>query len=345
MSENIDKENLSPEYVLELMGQGVIVHVRMRRWRGRITLSPEEWGLKLSDKDGLNIYNGYFSLGCQKLLPPKIISEINALEKSARRNLENHSYGTMWGRFVPYGAFFKWKKRNDDYYDVFMEAARSLGDQYDAIIHIVKEDYKVMAKDVWKRLYPNSTGAPPMSFVDDFVSKVIAKIPSSQHLVSSFKYEVVYSFIPQNLLKSRGLIASNSDIEKKVKQQIVHELIDTRYSTVRGFVDSTLGYLRREIHDSCKASLSVVARESIPNRINKQQVTKLKFLVKRVKLLDFFDDERITDAIVKMGDELEVKNTERNNAAIVAILNDLVEITKKEVNVSNFCSVTGDVEV
>ena len=68
----------------------------------------------------------------------------------------------------------------------FFAAAKKLCDRYEEILGIVKQEYRKMAADVWSRLYPDSS--PNESFIEDFVLKIIGKIPSKNRILRSFKY-------------------------------------------------------------------------------------------------------------------------------------------------------------
>jgi hypothetical protein len=41
-------------------------------------------------------------------MPPEIRSEIMSMEAAARKCLDNYSFKTIWGNFLPYSSFSEW---------------------------------------------------------------------------------------------------------------------------------------------------------------------------------------------------------------------------------------------
>lgn len=102
---DIDSEEYRSDWALALMSQGVIVKLSLCRWRAKIKLESETLGLRFVDEDGSGFMKDYIRLGDQKLLPPEVLKEIETLERRARETLVTYSFGTVWGRFVPFTAF------------------------------------------------------------------------------------------------------------------------------------------------------------------------------------------------------------------------------------------------
>ena len=115
------------------MAQGLIVKLRISRWRAKAKLDFDKLGLTFVNDDSLDFMKKYVSLGTQKLLPPAEMGAMEVLERRARNNLKSYSFDTIWGRFVPMTAFDEWKANNDAIYEDFKEFELTFVDRYDEI--------------------------------------------------------------------------------------------------------------------------------------------------------------------------------------------------------------------
>jgi hypothetical protein len=275
-------------------------------------------------------------------LPPNILGEISTLEQRSRKLLEAYSFGTVWGRFVPFTAFEEWERQNNIIRDDFMAQARALGDNYDNIVGVVKRDYRNLAKDVWSRLYPNDSGGATEPFIENFVSNVIEKIPSCEDIVASFKYNVTYfiipmpSFIEENVAKAEALRRENemaefnTEIEKETKRRISEEYIARKKELIDGFLESTVSTMRYYVADLCNSVIQSITNQAHAGRVNNRHVNKLKTMIKKVRRLNFYDDEEVAGLINGLETELEKIKGERDDGVIVDKLKEIADTGKKE---------------
>lgn len=345
-NKEVHVEQFMSDWALALMSQGVIVRLSISRWRAEARLTPEMLGLRFVDGDGLDFMHDYVRLGKQKLLPPAILKEIETLEGMARNNLAYYSFDTVWGRFVPFTAFDEWERLNKNIRNDFFEQARSLGRQYDVIVASVKEDYKKMAKDVWFRLYPDK-GEPTLSFIDDFVSKIVAKIPSQIDIISTFKYDVTYfiipmpSFVEENVARAEEIRRQSemtqfsTDLEKQTKKRISEEYVQRKKELIDGFLESTVVNMRKYVSELCDVVLRSIGKQSSGD-IKLSHVNKIKAMIKKVRFLNFYDDKEIDGLIKDLENEIDKIKGELNQDLIVVKLKEIVEVGKKEFTPKNF---------
>lgn len=349
---NIDNKEISVEqfkgdWALALMSQGVIVKLSMGRWRATARLTPEILGLKFAGEDGFDFAQKYIDLGTQKLLPPEVLSEIVILEQRARKTIDNYSFDTVWGRFIPFTAFEEWERQNTIIHNDFLQQAVVLGNRYDSIIASVKEEYRKMARDVWIRLYPEDKGGATQSFIEDFVGKIIAKIPSREEVVSSFKYSTTYfiipmpSFVEDNIAKAKQIKRQEemsqfeSDLEKQTKKRISEEYIKRKKELIDGFLESTVIHMRKYVAELCDAVLVSIGKRGY-TKITGSHINRLKDMIKKVKLLNFYNDKEISDLLRDLDNELDKIKGEINQGVVAEKLKEIVDLAKREYTPRNF---------
>ncbi len=347
----IDVEQLKSDWALALMSQGVIVKLAISRWRATAKLTPEILGLRFAGNESYDFMEGYIRLGKQKLLPLKVIKNIEHSERRARIVLENHSFDTVWGRFVPFKAYKSWEQENQIARQEFLENAKAIGHQYNEIVNLIKEEYKKMAKDVWFRLYPNG-GEPTVAFISDFVDKIAAKIPSQVDIVESFKFDTTYfiipmpSFIQENIARAEQVKRQiemdqfNNDLEKETRQKISEEYIQRKKELIDGFLESTVVSMRRYVSELCDAVLHSLQQQGISGEITERHTKKLREMIKKVRLLNFYDDNEISKLLSSLEIAVCRDRGELDKNTIVNKLMEIVEIGEKEFIPSDFNAIS-----
>ena len=343
----IQAQQFRNDWALALMSRGVIVRLSIRRWGATSKLTPELLGLRFSGEDTFKFFCQYLNLGKQKLLPPPILQEIMTLEQKARVLLDHYSFDTVWGKFVPFTAFDEWEKANNKIHDDFLAQALELGKQYHSIVQSVKEDYKKMAQDVWIRLYPEDKGGPTSAFIEDFASKIIQKIPSQEELVSSFKYYSTYfiipmpSFIEENLAKigqiqrQEEIEKFNLELEKQTKKKIANEYVERKKELIDGFLESTVISMRKYVEELCDNVMYSLMKK--PHKsIGTRHINRLKNMIRKVKVLNFYDDKEISLLLNGLDTELDKIKGETDRGVIIDKLKEIVEVTKQEYLPKNF---------
>ena len=339
-STEVDVQDMRHDWALALMTRGIIVDLHITRWRATSRLDPADLGLNFVDADSKNFMEKYVHLGNEKLLPPEILDEINTLESRARKCLEQYSFKTVWGAFVPYSAFETWYAQNMEIRGQIMTCANTLGAQYDNIIERVKQAYRNMAKDVWARLYPNEKEATE-SFITSFVNKIIAKIPPAAEIVASFKYDVVFFNIPlpamiqENLaqaektMRDREMAVFDDVVERQAKERIAQEYVTRKTELIDGFLKTTVQSMRQYIGDLCDAIIQNLNKTD-KDDISKSQQDRILGMIEKVKLLNFYNDSDIQIALQDLQKEVVKVRGERDRTMVVAKLKSVIDTAKSE---------------
>ncbi len=356
-NKEIDAAQYKSDWALALMSQGVIVRISVGHWRAEMRLSEEMLGLRSVDDDGSDFMREYIQLGSQKLLPPDVLREIFTIEQRSRNLLKEHSFNTVWGRFVPFTAFDEWERQNNLLRETFMAQARSLGNNYDNIVASVKNDYRALAKDVWSRLYPDDKGGATESFIEDFVLNIIDKIPSCEDIVASFKYNVTYfiipmpSFVEENIARAEEIKREtemkqfNNDMEKTTKRRITEEYVTRKKELIDGFLEATVSTMRQYVGDLCDSVLISISQKLHAGNLTSRHVNKLRSMIKKVRMLNFYDDQEINALTNDLEGELGKIKGERDNGIIVNKLKEIADTSKKEFIPKRFNSAISVLEV
>ena len=348
---------LVDNWTLALMRNGIIVNLKVCRWRGTAKLTPETLGISFTDEGAHSFAKKYLSLGYQKLLPPRINREFQAIERRARDLLGIYSFDTVWGRFVPITAFEEWEIQNEELKIEYLELAKQFGDGFDNIVSTVKSDYKNLARDVWARLYPDNGGEPTTSFIETFSSNMVDKIPDLMQIMSNFKYEAVYSFIPmpsfiekdltvaRDIERDRELKDYNANLQKQTEHRIASIYVEKKQELIEGFLESTVSTMRKYVAELCDEVLTSLGKHRHKNRVPDSQVKKLKKMIKRVRVLNFYDDEEVDSRFNELEFEIDKFQCDMNKDVVVRKLEEIAEVAKKQFKHKDFSPAVDYLEV
>ena len=352
----VEAQQYRNDWAIALMRQGIIVKLNVSRWRAIASLSAEDLGLKFSNRNGSDFLRSYIALGKEKLLPPMVINEIENVEKRARDNLRQHGFKTVWGYFVPYTAFSSWEEGNQRCREDFMEAAKRLGERYDDILSIVRDDYRHLARDVWYRLYADQ-GSPTDSFIEDFVSKIITKIPSRMDIIASFKYEATYLIIPmpamledslfqaQQIKQAGELSELKTSLEKETRRKISEEYVKRKQELIDEFLQATVISMRKYVAELCDTVLKSVTRNATSKDLSVVQKNKIKEMIKKVNMLNFHNDSEINGLLKELEIEIDKFKGDRDKDLVISKLQAIVDAGAQEFYPNDFNPAVGGLEV
>jgi hypothetical protein len=345
---DLEVDQVRNDWALALMNEGVIVKITMKRWRGTASLKHSDLGLKFIDGDSMSFSSRYIKLGSQKLLPPEVLNELSTIERRARDHLNNYSFDTVWGRFVPFRAFDDWERGNEEIRGAYTEQAKMMGERYEDIVARVKHDYRSMGRDVWSRLYPNDTAGATESFLEDFSDRMVSKIPTREKIVASFQYDCAYfmipmpSFIASDIAKADDIARESEEKDQKhnlameSRRRIADEYINKKSEMIDGFLKSTVNEMRSHIGELCDNILHSMAQKEKIKDIRKNDIKKIHETLKKVELLNFHEDEEIEKKLRELKCEVDKFKGERDKDLIVDKLREIVDIGSQEFIPKNF---------
>ena len=197
--------------------EGVIVTLTIKRYRGVTSVDFSELGIDDSSDAQLKSFLGeYIQPGQKRLIPPEIEGQLKSIETTARQNLKDRSFDcsafASSGKFVPKSMYPEFKAANEELADRFYAIRDEFAENYDTIIGQVRRDYKVLAENLYMQSHPDAK-KPSAKYVNTFVDKIVAQIPSADEIVASFEYSTVLQRIPDYLLR---VISKKNSIDEKV---------------------------------------------------------------------------------------------------------------------------------
>jgi len=338
--EEVPVEQFREDWALALMEQGVLVRLNICRWRGEAKLEYDELGIIFSDQEHTDFMKKYITLGKEKLCPPRVMNRIKNIELRSRNCLKNHSFKTVWGHFVPYHRFLEWKTENDEIKEEFFQLARDIGEEYFDIVSEVKRDYENMARDLWKRCYPEEKKDPPQSFIENFTSNIADKIPSREDIIASFKYSETFftiplpSFVQEEINKTEKLVqeleyhTAANQIKIETKRIIENEYREKKKELIDSFLDSTVVYLRGQIGELARNTLVTLKRNE--KDLSRHSVKKIRSMISKVRNLNFYSDKEINDILKELEVEVEKYRGERDKEVLEKSLASLARLVEEE---------------
>ena len=345
--QEVDIEQLKDNWAMALMSKGVIVKLSLNMWRGNVLLTSEDLGLRFVDEDMTDFAKKYLQFGTKKVLPPAIATQFRIVERKARTNLKDHSFDTTWGRFVPFTAFSQWHEINDAHRQDFLDVIKGVSANYEEIVLSVKNDYKNLARDVWARLYPDDTAGPTPSYTEDFVNRVIEKIPEREELIKTFNFNTTYLSIPvptlveDNLDKAANMAIERKDkihraaVERNAREEIAQDYVQRKNELIDGFLSATVYSMRENISSLCDAVITSVGQRA-DGSLTRLHIKRIHNLINSVNVLNFYDDEEIKSLMIDLRAEIDKFKGERNDDIVVSKLKKLVDVTTKELTPEDF---------
>ena len=177
------------QWATPLMQRGVIVRLEIKRWRGNKRISPEELGIDEKDDSWIS-FKHYMSLGTRKLLTRDVESKLSNIDNKSRKNLKDHSFETVWGRFVPCTMFKDWQENDKKINKEYFEVAEEISSSFDKVKDKVIEDYKGYCYKIWKGGAVHGSGWKTyQEYEDYFISKIENEIISASQFKKSFEYK------------------------------------------------------------------------------------------------------------------------------------------------------------
>jgi hypothetical protein len=176
-------------------------------------------------------------------------------------------------------------------------------------------------------MHPDSSKGPPSSFVENFISKVINKMPTAIDILSSFQFEEAIFDIPVAYLSQ----AEQRQSDKASLKERTREIITGKYASVKDsiidrFLEATVTALKKEIKDTCRELLDGIGQESL----NKNHRKKMQKMIKRSMLLIFYKDEMMIKAMQKLTKAISATHLNRNRKVILKLLGDVIAISEQE---------------
>ena len=222
----------------EFMREGVIVQVHIQRWRAHAALSFSDLGVPVKEQNEL------LRLGDKYLFPARFRKAADSLDTAARTYLAGHTSKTHWGQFLPAPDYADVMAKLKEYQAQYLDIARDINASYDEAVSETLAAYRDEAHRIYKRLKrltiernERRALADEAQFVDEFVERIRALIPSRKDIVDSFGFEIEIGYIPLPSLLSEDeaqadRVRAKRDAERQ-REQSAKELHDMKHEQKR----------------------------------------------------------------------------------------------------------------
>jgi hypothetical protein len=349
---------------LSLMREGVVVKLHIRRWRAKARLDLADLGLP-SEADDL--IGDLLNLGDKRLLPQELAKQLEAIESAGRKCLERNGYTTFWGTFVPASNFDAWKAENDNQKARYLAARDEINQSYAAIIGQLTAAYRGAARAAFRRakaLDPRSMSRQDLLdealFVDTFVRRIKAQIPTGKEIYDSFGWEEEYTYIPlpsllaedtaekERIQAERAIERQREELERndlwrnvqikeeadrarrdaliRMNEQVTAEARAKKQQLIDGFLTDLVKQLRATIYEATTDILTTMQKHD--GKLHPRSVVQLRNLIEQVGQMNFFGDRETADMIRRVRDLFEKRPETRNAEDLKTTLRDVAIITR-----------------
>jgi hypothetical protein len=337
----IDKEKLGARMrnLVKLKAkEGLIVDLDIGKWLGEVKLKDADLGITISEEE-----RRFVSLGHQKLFPPEIVNKGAQCEARGRAALERHSFLSEEGRFVPITAWEEWKKTNEELKTAFFAVRDGIAERYDTILSDVKKEFAKRAEAVYERLSALSDAKPAeprTAWVAAFVARLLARIPSKEDICRRFYWEERYRFlrmpseVEEELIRTEKLRGEreslhyeNEDRRRKISAMndaVVLQLRKEKESVASeqaDFLRKTMLQQRQAIVDCTSAAVAAIRKNR--GNVLGSTVTALRNLVAKGRLLNFYDDPEVEQALAQIETFTQKEPGRRSNRKFGQVVSDI----------------------
>jgi hypothetical protein len=337
----------------QLMREGVIVKLTLRRWRAKTKLELADLGLDVNDIQVRQAYREVLRLGDKLLLPATTIRQLDNIDSCARKLLERMSYKTAFGRFVPYTAFEAWQKENGEWERQYYEVRDSITSDYAGIVWRLEQDYKHAARQAWNILASSTPervrGQDPEPWMEQFVRQVKAKIPSPATIADSFAYEtnlLQISFPSLTEAQADERPVSVSDVARMQDEQeqdrralaerermlaemnraIVRDAQTKKEQIVNEFLSDLATQARAIAYETLTDVLAVVADSAA---LPSQSARRLGTLIEQIARLNFYGDADMETVLTTATAIIDQRAKDRDPAEIRKQLRALATLMRR----------------
>lgn len=334
-----------PEW-LELMKQGVIAKVHVRRWRAQMNLTPEHLGLDLDESEREALAKS-MRLGQVWLLPDRMVKALGSIDSALRKAVQKHSYQTHWGDFLTPSAYWDWKADHEALVARYMAIRDEIANNWDSVLLEVADMHQANARAAYRREAAAARQGrqsqvvekySESEFIRFYLGAILDAIPSRQVVIDSFQIEADLYYIPlpsmiaadqaeAEIEASRARVAREKaqaeiDMHREVTRSYRENLNRLVVDHMRGLVTQLNGVLYEAAED-------ILASSQVHQRLHPRSVVQLKGVIEKIKALNVLDYPDIENMVSQAESLLGLDGVEgRSLAAVQAKLSDISTVTK-----------------
>lgn len=330
---------------LEVMRQGVVVKLHIRRWRAVMRLTPDHLGLYFEDQAESDAFAKSMRLGEIYLLPDRIIKTLASIDSGARKAISKYSLTTHWGEFLTPESYFDWKAEQDQFTARYYQVRADLRENWTSILAEVADMHTANARAAYRRekSRPGSQIARQFTeseFVTRYISAILDAIPSLADVLESFAIDVELTYIPlpsmiaedqaaaEQAYQTARVSREKADLEIAMHREVTKSYRDNLNRLVVDHMRTMVSQLNGALYE---AAADVLATTQANQKMHPRSVVQLRAAIGRIKSLNVLDYPDIESMVSQAESLLGVQAEGRDLAAVQAKLADIVTVTKATV--------------
>lgn len=317
----------------QLLQDGVLVRLRIRRCRFTTRLLLEDMGIQVADERVREKLATWLVLGEKRLLPEAYMKALGRIESGARYLLKEHAFRTELGSFVPVSAYQEWRDATAALREDYLALRNEIITNHRDLVRQVVAEYEVIAADTYQRLrttHPELVTESREQFVTTYCNRIANQIPSVARIQETFAFQYllvdgltqlgdtpeVSTSLEQEEPDSAAERSSEAasaagsvstlrqQSERYVRQrqllasdlrQHARERMD---SALDSFLSTLLGQLRTLTYDAACDVLTTLQRRG--DRFAPRSVVQLNNLLNQIRTLNFFGDTEMEQMMARV---------------------------------------------
>lgn len=306
------------ELGVSFLQEGVIVDLRLSRWRARAPLTYEDLGLPEMTPEQRRALHNIFHLGDKYFLPQSVLKRLAAAERAIYRALEKRSFLTPWGRFVPATAFSVWKAEHDSLVGAYLALRDELVGNWSLVLDELRDQYGIAARHAFSVIRAlRSVQVTEAEFVAQVWERIRLAIPEPDSVRQSFQVQVFYRLLPPEALAPSphpnqtqmpgmevDLLAERQRIVAAMQREVAAELAAQKRELIDSFLHQTLVEMRLLVYEVVVDALAGLEGKPALHPRSRSAIVNL---VEQLSVLNFFDDREISAMLQSLRSAVPVE--------------------------------------
>lgn len=311
--------------------EGVLVALHVHRYRAKVGVTLDDLGIAPESREEREALLRTLDLGQRLLLPKEVILRSQEIEGRCRQWLVKNSFKTVWGQFIHVSRYQVWREQHLKIVEQYLELADEIERTFPTLLAQVRNDYTAIGNQVYERVKASTT-LERSAWVDAFVNRAVAGLPTARSIRDSFQITYDVKVIPpqaaviaDRLEGERLVMEARAKAQLRAREQMDADLQLTQAREAAGgiqqFVEDIQAQIRGEIYDTVIAALEALRNDQ--GRMPRGTTQRIKTMCDMVTNLVFWDDKDLKRKVDDLRDLCEVTAAQRDVDAVERSLRQL----------------------
>lgn len=188
-----DVKALRPQWERIFAEDAVVINVHLHAWRG----TTRQVDIDI-DPAGRKVFGRLLRAGQKLLMPEEVAKRMAAIDSRARAIVADPRTGicSHWGQLWPLTTFeenmARLRECEKEWY-FCRDVLAGSDEAYTTFVNLMQGEYREHAQELWKSI---PSGQSEAAFVDGYVQRYLAQVPSREEIYNSFRFRVELQYIP-----------------------------------------------------------------------------------------------------------------------------------------------------